>query len=262
MMDLMVAHAKGSSIIDTHSVYTFGMNRRILDKLIAAMEIQQGAPEINDGVKPEPTRPEVETGCMPFRLAFPKLYPWVHPPTEKCNERLLIEPMAHWPCVCLKGDIPFPTIEPDRWVYKISCVGVPWNDILTNELAVKSKDKICKYVKLMVRSGCLIPNPKREQWAPLRIVGNDWANPTVAAQNGDEWYLLRVLFDTQFGDNPCTVCLQNMMAILYGILRQMADASGVDRAGVDAQIGVFMRALWLHMAECLEEAVQDGGAIA
>jgi len=243
-------------------------SRKILKKLLAALEIEQAIPEINQEEKaPEqaPINDQIqnppEFDCIPMKEALPKLFPWVKD-AQKCNSFFLLGPLHLWPCICIKCEKPFPQLYPDRVDCRISCVGnVPWERFFNGDLIKGIEARLCSYVKSMVKSGCLMPNPERKNWLPLRFSRPIWgADPTLLGPNGAEGRFTDIIFDSEGGDNECVVCLKIMMGILDQLLRRIGDLIG--GAGAANQINTLLESLWVAIDVCVEEAIQEGGAIA
>ena len=211
-------------------------------------------PEEEDVVNPEPE-------CIPMKEAIPKLFPWIKN-TQKCNPLFLLGPLHLWPCVCLKCEKPFPQLHPDRVDCRISCAGnVTWDGFYNDNLRKGIEDRLCSYIKSMVKSGCLMPNPKRQDWLPLRFPRPIWEeDPTLLGPNGAEGRFTDIIFESENGDNECVVCLKIMMGILSKLLMRIADTMGA--VGSMGHVRIFIESLWVAIDVCVQEAIQEGGAMA
>jgi hypothetical protein len=239
-------------------------SRKILKKLLAALEIEQAIPEINQEEK-APVNDEIqnppEPECIPMKEALPKLFPWVKD-AQKCNSFFLLGPLHLWPCLYIKCERPFPQLYPDRVDCKVSGAGnLTWDRFFNDNFRKGIEARVCSYIKSMVKSGCLMPNPERKNWLPLRFSRPIWGeDPTLLGPNGAEGRFTDIIFESEGGDNECVVCLKIMMGILDQLLRRIGDLIG----GVEQQnqINTFMESLWVAIDVCVQEAIQEGGAIA
>lgn len=217
------------------------------------------APPEEEPVAEDPVNPEPE--CIPMKEALPKLFPWIKN-VQKCNSLFLLGPLHLWPCVCLKCEKPFPQLHPDRVDCRISCVGnLAWNGFFNDNFRKGVEDRVCSYIKSMVKSGCLMPNPKRQDWLPLRFSRPIWGgDPTLLGPNGAEGRFTDIIFESENGDNECVVCLKIMMGMLDQLLRRIADHIG--GAEQPNQINTFIESLWVAIDVCVQEAIAEGGAMA
>lgn len=239
-------------------------SRKILKKLLATLEIEQAIPEVNQEEKaPEqaPINDEIqsppETDCIPFPEAIKKLYPKASQWSggDRCNKLLLLGPLTSWPCVCLKGEKPWPILEPNRIDWTITCAkNMDWKRFFNDRLKKNIENRLCDYVKSMVKSGCLLPADGWQKQFPIRISFLALGQPFIISPTGEEIPLLQLIFDTQNDDNECIVCIKNMMMILEGMLETLAVLLGGDEKDVEN----FVKDLWLTIAYCFKDAMEEG----
>ena len=229
---------------------------------MAALEIEQAIPEVNQEEK-APVNDEIqnptEFDCIPMKEALPKLFPWVKD-AQKCNSFFLLGPLHLWPCICLKCEKPFPQLEPNRVDCRISCVAnITWDGFFNDNFRKGIEARICSYIKSMVKSGCLMPNPERKNWLPLRFRRpiSD-AYPILLGPNEMDGRFTDIIFQSEGGDNECVVCLQIMMGMLGQLLRRIGEIIG--DAKTTKQINEFIESQWVAIDVCVEEAIQEGGA--
>jgi len=241
-------------------------SRKILKKLLAALEVEQAIPDVNQEEKaPEqaPINDEIqtfpETDCVPFPEAVKYLYrnPW--PGGGRCNELLLLGPLTSWPCVCLKAEKHIP----NQIDWTITCAkNMDWKRFFNDQFKIGVKNRLCAYVKTMVKNGCLMPAQDWKEYFPIIVSVPFYSGqPDIFTPQGNNIPILEALFDTQNGDNPCIVCLINMMRILELLLKKMQSLLNSE---VEAWLDVhrLLAELWLLIADCLQQAMEEGGATA
>lgn len=242
-------------------------SRKILKKLLAALEIEQAIPEVNQEQKAPDQAPindqiqnPPEFDCIPFPEAVKKLFPNPWSGGGRCNELFILGPLNNWPCVCLREERPQPNINPDFSVWKINCVGnVEWKKFFNQQFQDGVKNRLCSYVKNQVKSGCLMPSKNWKEYFPIRISEPfNFGELYIIDPKGDEVPILEGIFDTQGGDNPCIVCIKNMLGILERLLRQLEVLLGLG----DTDMKNFFKELWLLIGDCLMQAMDEGGPMA